>query len=306
MKAFYLLSLLLVCIIISSTWNESINSIQPIQNTIISNKTEPESNIGLLEKTQTIWKVEINCTIPKAPEKAFILNRNKIPINKEEALRISQEVFGLSERIMQDSPFRLETRHMSFDSRYDVFYHTSSSRTTWIEREVQSEADNIVSKLFNIWEINSPIDVNFNGVSPSSFSSSSNSNITSIRTVRASYSLSVNGIPLRGRLTDFCIDFNNEGIEGAQFFFPILEIGDEVEVTVSPFEAIEFAMSGVSDNDILGIYLMCMRPPANSTVTVTGIELIYYIPESITDNTIVPVYEITVSPNYQFWIIANR
>ena len=281
-KAFYLLSILLALIIITATWIES--------------------NTGLQEKTQAIWEFEIKCSIPQATEKAVILNRSRIPIDKDEALKIAEELFGISESINQESPFRLETRHISFDSRYDVFYHTSSTRTEWIERDIQSEADDIVSNLFNIWNITSPIDVNFKGVVSSSGSSTRNLTYT----VRASYSLTVNDIPLRGRLTDFCIDFNNEGIECAQFFFPILEVVDEVKVTVSPLEAIELAMSGVSDNDILGIYLMCMRPPVNSMVTVTDIELIYYIPESITDNTIVPVYEITVSPNYQFYIIATR
>lgn len=229
------------------------------------------------------YNVTIECGFPEVPEKAPILKVERIAINESLARLIAGDVFDF-EKIDEVEAARGElvvrngNRELCFRGLYDIFYSesgTSYTVTEWSEEEMVIIAEKFLEKLEKYWSTPTVVERSLSKVGPSCVSISSTDIVVAIHEIGVFYQQSAQGFNLIGPGADFSIRIADGRIICTDLHRPITQIEGYVNITVSPLEAVESALSGESAQTELGFQLLCIRP-STGNLTITNIELVYY------------------------------
>jgi hypothetical protein len=257
------------------------------------NLTEVERYLS----NRSVYVVSIGCELEDAPETLPVLRRLSIPVSREQAEAIALDVFNFTkiDEIKNIPRGGLELsdddRRLEFFGLHDVYYHELKARYTvrdWAEEEMIAIAEDCLSRLEEHWEP-TVIERALGGVVPSHVSVLGG--LTTVRELGVRYNLSVQGTSLHGPGADFVVCIADGRVIRVELHMPALKVEGYDEVTVSPMEALEKALSGESAQSQLGFQVICIRP-ATGTLNISDVDLIYYTDFHGNQTYLQPVYYI--------------
>lgn len=232
---------------------------------------------------QSKYTVTIEGGFPEVPEKAPILKVERIAINESLARLIAWDVFDFEkndevEAARDELVVRNGNRELCFHGLHDIFYSESRNSftvTEWSEEDMVTIAEKLLEKLEKYWSTPTVVERALSKVGPSSVSISSTDIVVAIHEIGVFYQQSVQGFSLIGPGADFSIRIADGRVICTDLHRPITQIEGYMNITVSPLEAVERALSGESAQTELGFQLLCIRP-STGNLTITNIELVYY------------------------------
>lgn len=243
------------------------------------------------------YVVSIGCELEDAPEALPVLRRLSIPVSREQAEEIALDVFNFTKiDEIKNIPWgglelSDEDRRLEFFGLHDVYYHELNARYTvrdWSEEDMIAIAEGFLSRLEEHWNP-TVVERSLGGVAPSHVSESGG--LTTVRELGVRYNLSVQGTPLHGPGADFVVGIADGRVISAELHMPALNVEGYDEVTVSPREALEKALSGESAQSQLGFQVSCIRP-ATGTLNISDVDLFYYTDFHGNQTYLQPVYYI--------------
>ena len=199
--------------------------------------------------------VIINCTLPKA----YFMNTysvQQVPITEAEAksfvsLFSPADSYHIDQVFPSEFLIRVEGQTFDFIGKNHIlgFRNIDTFVGDWDEEEVLELAEEYKDKIMGTFP-KSPVQVKFDCFQVGS--SSTSHGVTRINTIRAKYSLWVDGYEIIGNGADFCFDIADDMVQGFEVHYPKLVKDKTIKAPSFSVETLaqlksKFRVSGVLD-----------------------------------------------------------
>lgn len=250
------------------------------------------------------YEIIYECNISNIDNKASNLLVIPIDIDEITAIQICNEVFDMPtiENIKnipwKGKSYSSDDGTVEFFGLNRIYYNDLDTKPTvleWNITEVKYIAENFINKLFKYWDYKTEVIYTESHVGPCYYTAEIDpetlEETVTIHAIGVNYELSVNDTKLVGPGADFSIWVANGEIVSAELHYPCLIKSGDLEITITPQQAIERFIKGETQEH--GYDDLSSPIAWEGACVVKSVDLSYYIDFSKEHQTYLPLnYEI--------------